>query len=251
MKCLKLTYHPKENFVRGGKASREKNVEWVWLSVDPLAHEFPSWTPYNYTMNNPINLIDPDGRAALPPEAGEFEDGFVWTDNDGSYTFDGESQTWTPNDENSLWTDWANEVEVTTTLSKHEKTMQNPIVKAVHRAHGDFLRGTAELGAHTLQQTGDLTALAGYGLTLTGVGAPLGVPLAAVGTGMSTVGGGIEAGLHLADGNYGESAATLSFTAANRFAPGLIKTKGLGGQILRQNVGLKIGGINRLRKMEQ
>ena len=36
-----------------------------WLSVDPLAHEFPSWTPYNYTMNNPVNMIDPDGRAPV------------------------------------------------------------------------------------------------------------------------------------------------------------------------------------------
>jgi RHS repeat-associated protein len=34
-----------------------------WLSVDPLAHEFPAWTPYNYTMNNPVNMVDPDGRA--------------------------------------------------------------------------------------------------------------------------------------------------------------------------------------------
>ena len=38
----------------------------VWLSVDPLASEFPSHSPYNYTLNNPINMIDPDGRAPLP-----------------------------------------------------------------------------------------------------------------------------------------------------------------------------------------
>jgi RHS repeat-associated protein len=36
----------------------------IWMSVDPLAEEFPNFSPYNYTMNNPINMVDPDGRAA-------------------------------------------------------------------------------------------------------------------------------------------------------------------------------------------
>lgn len=45
------------------KASGEANIVQVWLSVDPLAEEFPDVSPYCYTLNNPINLIDPDGRA--------------------------------------------------------------------------------------------------------------------------------------------------------------------------------------------
>lgn len=38
-----------------------------WLSPDPLASEFPSWSPYNYVNNNPIKLIDPDGKAPWIP----------------------------------------------------------------------------------------------------------------------------------------------------------------------------------------
>ena len=34
-----------------------------FLSVDPLADRFPSLCPYNYCFNNPLNLVDPDGRA--------------------------------------------------------------------------------------------------------------------------------------------------------------------------------------------
>jgi RHS repeat-associated protein len=33
-----------------------------WGSVDPLAEKHPEWTPYNYVLNDPLALIDPDGR---------------------------------------------------------------------------------------------------------------------------------------------------------------------------------------------
>src|SRR5690606_41197710 len=35
----------------------------IWLSVDPLAEDFPSWNPYAYTFQNPLRYVDPDGRA--------------------------------------------------------------------------------------------------------------------------------------------------------------------------------------------
>ena len=34
----------------------------IWLSVDPLASKYPFISPYAYCLNNPIRLIDPDGR---------------------------------------------------------------------------------------------------------------------------------------------------------------------------------------------
>ncbi|NGF77079.1 RHS repeat-associated core domain-containing protein [Fluviicola sp. SGL-29] len=40
-----------------------------FLSLDPLAKEFPAWSAYNYVMGNPISLIDPTGRS--PEEPGD------------------------------------------------------------------------------------------------------------------------------------------------------------------------------------
>jgi len=34
-----------------------------WLAVDPAAFKYPGWSPYNYTLNNPLRYTDSDGRA--------------------------------------------------------------------------------------------------------------------------------------------------------------------------------------------
>jgi RHS repeat-associated protein len=34
----------------------------IWLTVDPMASQYPSLTPYAYCANNPVVLEDPDGR---------------------------------------------------------------------------------------------------------------------------------------------------------------------------------------------
>jgi RHS repeat-associated protein len=34
-----------------------------WGQVDPLAEEYKPWSPFVYTMNNPIRYVDPDGRS--------------------------------------------------------------------------------------------------------------------------------------------------------------------------------------------
>ena len=37
-------------------------------SLDPLAAEFASWSPYNYVMGNPLSLVDSDGKQPDPPD---------------------------------------------------------------------------------------------------------------------------------------------------------------------------------------
>jgi RHS repeat-associated protein len=40
-----------------------------WGSVDPLAELYPAWSPYNYVLNDPNRLTDPDGRHPIWPAA--------------------------------------------------------------------------------------------------------------------------------------------------------------------------------------
>lgn len=38
-----------------------------WMNIDPLAEKFPYMSPYVYCNDNPINLVDPDGKEAMDP----------------------------------------------------------------------------------------------------------------------------------------------------------------------------------------
>jgi RHS repeat-associated protein len=37
-----------------------------WMSTDPLSANYPSFSPYNFSINNPIFFIDPDGEDVKP-----------------------------------------------------------------------------------------------------------------------------------------------------------------------------------------
>jgi RHS repeat-associated protein len=53
-----------------------------WLAIDPMLEKHPEWSPYNYVLNNPLKLIDPNGKQILvsdPFFSYGFSKGFLGT----------------------------------------------------------------------------------------------------------------------------------------------------------------------------
>ena len=49
-----------------GAAARYYNSDLsIWISVDPMVDKYPNLSPYTYCTDNPVRLVDPDGRVPI------------------------------------------------------------------------------------------------------------------------------------------------------------------------------------------
>lgn len=103
--------------------------------------------------------------------------------------------------------------------------------------------------ADRLGKIGDAVTLLGYGLTLTGFGAEIGIPLVAIGMGINLISDAWKIGANLKynDINKGsEIAKTVGWAVAGEVIPkSIAKPLGknigaFGEQIIEQNLGLKV-----------
>ncbi|MDO4958053.1 MAG: RHS repeat-associated core domain-containing protein [Prevotellaceae bacterium] len=61
-----------------------------WDRIDPLCEKYYSVSPYVYCANNPVMLVDPDGRAWKPTQGENgTPSGYEWIDESNAYNTDG------------------------------------------------------------------------------------------------------------------------------------------------------------------
>ncbi len=179
----------------GKELDRMHGLDWYdygarWMNgltfttPDPKAWDYTDVSPYVYCMDNPVKLIDPDGRFPKMWQAKLSR----WIYNTFHQTNAGPIHT------NSDVKDSKYKY----TYDTYSSTSDEEFVITCN-----YKFGTA--WAQDVQNVGDGIALAGYAATLTGAGAEVGAPAAAVGNTISNVGAAAEIGLDFINGDFGDS----------------------------------------------
>ena len=209
----------------------------LWYGVDPLFEKYPTESSFIYCLDNPIILFDKKGK--FPSKAAAIISRAwynLWHKDAAGPIIENKN---------------ASNPQFRYTYSSYEGSSNGFEITLHYRFSTDFVTG--------MQDAGDGAALAGYGLTLTGAGAEVGVPLAGIGEVVSSVGSLGEILLNFANGDYGKAGKGTLYMIGeklvgmglNKVLPGYGKKIGeegfdLGTEVIRQGVNLKLSGVERL-----
>jgi RHS repeat-associated protein len=245
-----------------------------WHVVDPLTYERTWVSPYNYTQNNPLNRIDPNGALDDWVEK-TLEDGaksVEWDenvtsaddtdlqkddkylgkegygiegkgDNEGLVKYGSDGKKY----DASLG---LAEVEINGgVMSDHARTMSNPLVQSIHKGQNDFLKGSALLATDIMGNVGTGVTLVGYGAAFLPGGQAIAGGLIGTGKVMTTTAGFLQLGINVQEGNYGQAATNFGFMAGGAVLGTKINSLNFGKQstaILKTGADLKLNLGNRV-----
>ena len=209
----------------------------IWYATDPLQEKYPNVSTYAYCLNNPSTHLDRDGKFATK---------FIANVSRNIYNL------FHSNDAGPII---------------ENKEAIDPRFRFTYNTY-DFSNGEFTItcnyeisttGVQVLQDVGDGIALAGYGFTISGVGAEVGVPLATLGNGLSFAGSIGELCIDIVNMNEFDSGVDVAYFAFeavtkrlfSNILPGYGKKIGeegfsLGTEVFEQGRKLKHSLFNRL-----
>jgi RHS repeat-associated protein len=198
----------------------------MWTSVDPLAEKYYNVSPYNYCMNNPVILVDPDGRfpsmwkAMLNHKLSEMEAKFTGSVV-GDIVYDRNART-----KNGRY--YYNKVS-----SDGEGGF---VVTKITKMNREFADDVSTIGIGI--------ECVGYGMTISVIGAEAGVPTAKVGAAISTAGTFTGAAIDLFNEDYANILESFIFYGTNRKLGKLIEKipgcEDYAKNVLKQGTDLKM-----------
>jgi len=183
-----------------------------WLSVDPLAEEFTSYSPYIMSLNNPLRFIYLDGRAPLDIFRQQKDGGYVKVGNDGG----NRTHTYINNDGTTSYYN----VRTGSMATVSNQTVQNKLSnyqESKKHFKNEIINGTLK-AAETMQKTGNdiskaSVGVAVAGLAFEGVGSAPGLLGIVTGEAIKYTGTGIEFATKLISGDTKEATGVTVVTA--------------------------------------
>ncbi|MBQ2882401.1 MAG: RHS repeat-associated core domain-containing protein [Alphaproteobacteria bacterium] len=118
-----------------------------WTTQDPLAEKMYGITPYRFSLNNPVNIVDPDGLFETRKEARQYEreydtGGYVDKNDDGTYSINNKKAGYSYSkqadaDPNTIGLDENGVVKsIIVTPYTHN---ENPIIQSIYDGQQDFI----------------------------------------------------------------------------------------------------------------